>query len=332
MRAVLLACFFLSGSSGLILESLWTRELRLVFGSTTLAISTVLAAFMGGLGLGSYLAGRYADRHQEPGARLRAGRGGHRPLRAGWSRSILGRTRRSTRWMYRVFGDRCAAAVDACASSARPALLLVPTTLMGATLPLLARHFVHAARGSCGARACASARSTRSTCSARSRARSSPASCSCRCFGVALDQRHRRVLQPDAGRGDRARAPPPARRRRGRAADAPTSAWTRPPSRRTWRPTALPPPPVIDARSRRAVLVGVRRLGRDRDDAAGAVDARAGGAARLVGLLVHADPAGVPDRPRRRARRVFARVEPAHAAPGPLAGGAAPRDRRRGRR
>src|SRR5678816_88094 len=66
MRAVLLACFFLSGSSGLILENLWTRELGLVFGSTTLAISTVLATFMGGLGLGSFLAGRYADRIKNP--------------------------------------------------------------------------------------------------------------------------------------------------------------------------------------------------------------------------------------------------------------------------
>jgi len=40
MRAVILACFFLSGASGLILEMLWTRMLTLVFGSTTLAVST----------------------------------------------------------------------------------------------------------------------------------------------------------------------------------------------------------------------------------------------------------------------------------------------------
>src|SRR5262249_53357833 len=46
MRAVVLACFFLSGASGLILEMLWTRMLTLVFGSTTLAVSTVLTAFM----------------------------------------------------------------------------------------------------------------------------------------------------------------------------------------------------------------------------------------------------------------------------------------------
>ena len=66
MRAVILACFFLSGASGLILEMLWTRMLTLVFGSTTLAVSTVLTAFMGGLGLGSYLAGRIADRLRNP--------------------------------------------------------------------------------------------------------------------------------------------------------------------------------------------------------------------------------------------------------------------------
>src|SRR5215471_5285765 len=66
MPAVVLACFFLSGASGLILELLWTRMLTLVFGSTTLAVSTVLTAFMGGLGLGSYLAGRLADRLRDP--------------------------------------------------------------------------------------------------------------------------------------------------------------------------------------------------------------------------------------------------------------------------
>src|SRR6476659_1385497 len=66
MRLVILACFFLSGASGLILELIWTRMLTLVFGSTTLAVSTVLTAFMGGLGLGSVLAGRLADRLRDP--------------------------------------------------------------------------------------------------------------------------------------------------------------------------------------------------------------------------------------------------------------------------
>jgi spermidine synthase len=51
-------CFFLSGATGLIYEVLWARMLGLVFGATTLAVSTVLAAFMGGLAIGSGLAGR----------------------------------------------------------------------------------------------------------------------------------------------------------------------------------------------------------------------------------------------------------------------------------
>ncbi len=60
------ACFVLSGATGLIYEVLWARMLGLVFGATTLAISTVLAAFMGGLALGSALAGRLASRIKRP--------------------------------------------------------------------------------------------------------------------------------------------------------------------------------------------------------------------------------------------------------------------------
>src|SRR5215217_1731848 len=59
-------CFVLSGATGLIYEVLWARMLGLVFGATTLAVSTVLAAFMGGLALGSALAGRLASRIRKP--------------------------------------------------------------------------------------------------------------------------------------------------------------------------------------------------------------------------------------------------------------------------
>src|SRR6185503_7645638 len=60
------ACFFLSGATGLIYEVLWARMLGLVFGGTTLAVSTVLAAFMGGLALGSAMAGRWGGRVTRP--------------------------------------------------------------------------------------------------------------------------------------------------------------------------------------------------------------------------------------------------------------------------
>jgi len=59
-------CFILSGATGLIYEVLWARMLGLVFGATTLAVSTVLAAFMGGLALGSALAAKLAPRIRKP--------------------------------------------------------------------------------------------------------------------------------------------------------------------------------------------------------------------------------------------------------------------------
>src|SRR5712691_8923612 len=55
-------CFLLSGATGLIYEVLWARMLGLVFGVTTLAIGAVLAAFMGGLALGSAVAARLAGK------------------------------------------------------------------------------------------------------------------------------------------------------------------------------------------------------------------------------------------------------------------------------
>ena len=62
LLTVAFLCFFLSGAAGLIYEVVWTRMLTQIFGNTTYAIATVLAAFMAGLALGSYLFGRIADR------------------------------------------------------------------------------------------------------------------------------------------------------------------------------------------------------------------------------------------------------------------------------
>lgn len=59
-------CFVFSGAAGLIYEVLWARMLGLVFGATTLAISAMLAAFMGGLALGSALAAKFASRIRRP--------------------------------------------------------------------------------------------------------------------------------------------------------------------------------------------------------------------------------------------------------------------------
>jgi spermidine synthase len=63
MTAVLV---FISGFSALVYQILWLRLLGLVFGVTVYAASTVLAAFMAGLALGSFFAGHVADRVRKP--------------------------------------------------------------------------------------------------------------------------------------------------------------------------------------------------------------------------------------------------------------------------
>ena len=66
--------FFLSGISGLIYQVVWVRVFGNVFGNTVYSASLVIAVFMLGLGAGSYLAGRWADRQYalRPNVPLRA--------------------------------------------------------------------------------------------------------------------------------------------------------------------------------------------------------------------------------------------------------------------
>jgi spermidine synthase len=140
MPTVVLSCFFLSGASGLILELLWTRMLTLVFGSTALAVSTVLATYMGGLGLGSYLAGKIADRIKKPvrAYALAEAAIGLYALAVPW---LIHFYPGLNHWLWATFGDHYTL-LSLLRFLASAALLIVPTTLMGATLPLLARYFV----------------------------------------------------------------------------------------------------------------------------------------------------------------------------------------------
>lgn len=62
----LLALLLFSGFAGLSYELLWVRLLALSFGSTTLSFSTVLAVFFGGLALGAWIGGRWAPRFARP--------------------------------------------------------------------------------------------------------------------------------------------------------------------------------------------------------------------------------------------------------------------------
>lgn len=51
-------CFVLSGFAALLYETAWLRQFSIVFGTSELAVATVLAAYMAGLGVGAAVASR----------------------------------------------------------------------------------------------------------------------------------------------------------------------------------------------------------------------------------------------------------------------------------
>ncbi|MBI4562386.1 MAG: fused MFS/spermidine synthase, partial [Candidatus Rokubacteria bacterium] len=142
---VLVSAFFLSGATGLLYEVVWTRHLTLLLGTTALAVSTVLAAFMAGLGLGAWIFGRLVDRVGR--AVLTYGL-----LELGVATSalalpaILPGLEPLHRWAWESFHPSFPA-FSAIRFALVSALLLVPTTLMGGTLPVLVAHFARPGEG-----------------------------------------------------------------------------------------------------------------------------------------------------------------------------------------
>ena len=63
-QLLILALF--SGAAALAMELLWARQLSLTFGGSHYAVTTTLAGFMLGMGFGSFLGGRVADRVRKP--------------------------------------------------------------------------------------------------------------------------------------------------------------------------------------------------------------------------------------------------------------------------
>jgi spermidine synthase len=133
-------CFFLSGATGLVYQVLWLRMLGLVFGHTVFAITTVLAAFMAGLALGSFVFARRA-------ARLR------NPIRAyGWLEigigvycALLPFLLSGAAWVYLGMHGALRLSYDAFSFVQFlliALLLVIPTAFMGGTLPILSQALV----------------------------------------------------------------------------------------------------------------------------------------------------------------------------------------------
>jgi spermidine synthase len=143
MALFILLCFFLSGLTGLVYEILWTRMIVTIIGGAPFAISIVLTIFMGGLGLGSFLAGRTVDRIKEP-------------LRLIWLYGLLELVvaayclclpwllagfKPLYGWLYNhLFAHFFVYSLLTFLGCAL--LLLTPVVCMGATLPILCRFYV----------------------------------------------------------------------------------------------------------------------------------------------------------------------------------------------
>lgn len=148
LLSAVVACFVLSGFAALLYQTAWLRQFSLVFGTSELAVATVLAAYMGGLALGASIAGRYAGRVQRP--ILVYGL-----LEAGIALSALAvpLLLMGARAIYASALGGLPSPPDAAAVGQPVFYLLVafvvlaiPTSFMGATLPLLIRYAVRTDR------------------------------------------------------------------------------------------------------------------------------------------------------------------------------------------
>ena len=142
LRFVYLALFGLSGLASLVYEIVWVRQFTLVLGASTYAVTIVLAVFMAGMGIGAWALGKWADRCGENRlvttyALLEAGIGGYA--------LVLPILLHGAERFYAVFYQACQPGVGL-ANAVRFVLafllLVVPTSLMGATLPVLSRYII----------------------------------------------------------------------------------------------------------------------------------------------------------------------------------------------
>ena len=134
------AIFFCSGFSSLVYEVVWMRRLSLFFGSDVYSAALTLGAFMGGLTVGAVLASRYVDRLKNPliwYGFLEISIG----LYALFFPTFLNMFGGEYRHIYRGFFDAAPWLYNCFRALVAAVTLLIPTTMMGATLPLVVKRF-----------------------------------------------------------------------------------------------------------------------------------------------------------------------------------------------
>lgn len=131
--------FFFSGISALIYEVIWLKELTLIMGNTVHSTTTVLSAFMAGLALGSLLFGRLVDKISISPLRFYA----YLELGIGFFAFIFPFLLKGFQSLYIFLHHSLGLSILAFTISRSIVsffLILIPTILMGATLPVLSKH------------------------------------------------------------------------------------------------------------------------------------------------------------------------------------------------
>jgi spermidine synthase len=127
--------FFASGVAGLVYQVVWSRLLTLVIGVSIFAVTAVICTYMAGLALGSYFIGRHGDRWGEP-LRVYGVIEGAIGIYAALTPWIFDAIEPIYIWGFQSFEG---ASLNTFRIAVSALVLLLPTALMGGTLPLLSR-------------------------------------------------------------------------------------------------------------------------------------------------------------------------------------------------
>ncbi len=139
-ETLILFLFFCSGALGLIYEIIWTRLLRHVMGNTVYSVTTVLCAFMAGLALGSWLGGKIIDRRGNP-LKVYGLLEGAIGVYCLFLPVLIKSAEPGYRLLYQNFGQSHYL-FNLLRFFFSAALLVLPATFMGATLPVLSKFFI----------------------------------------------------------------------------------------------------------------------------------------------------------------------------------------------
>lgn len=140
LKRTILLSFFLSGFSALIYEVVWTQLLTLSFGASAYSFSLMLAAFFAGLGLGSYAVGRYINANKDPVtifAYLEIGIG----ISSLFILLFFNKIELALVMFYSITGSFYLFMLSIFLVSFL--FMLLPTTLMGATLPVISKIYAN---------------------------------------------------------------------------------------------------------------------------------------------------------------------------------------------